>query len=379
MITTLSKPSDVQAPAREAGGDNEVPRDSKGRPRIKVTCQSCTETPGKMPSPKTGKPIQCSKCKGKVEKEVSYTRTTTYIDVIEDKSNLQKWGERMVLVGLERDRTLLNSVADLFEASTATTEECKHTAAERRLGERGDCEPCDAKSAKDELNRKAQVAKNLAGAEDKADKGTHLHGLSELVDEGELLPVGIEFGDVIDMDSYRRATEMFSIVHMEKLVVQDDLKIGGTPDRVSTFQGEPLRAAIEEHGAEWGMEHGICIIKDQVHLVAPNGMLIGPDDLIITDLKTGTVEYGALKMAMQLAIYSRSELYDHETGERTPLGKIRQDWGIIMHVAAGTGVCDLYWADLTLGWEAVEVAGLVRALRGKRNALVRMNVGQSVS
>lgn len=340
MTVLLSKPSDVEAPVREAGGDNEVPRDRLGRPRIKLVCENCIH--GKVESPKTGKPVQCPKCKGKVTMERSYTRTTTYIDVLDDKSNLQAWGERMVLVGVERDSRLMDDVAALHEQATSVPIDCGHSKKERieRGIEPGDCTSCDARWAKDELNRRAQVAKIKAGSEDKANKGTALHGLSELVDQGLPLPKGIDFGDVIDMDAYRRVTEGFRIEHMEKLVVHDEIQVGGTPDRVSEWYGtEPL--------------------------VAPDGyeFFPGSGELLITDLKTGTVQYGALKMAMQLAIYSRSFLYDHLTGERSSMGNVNQDWGVIMNVPAGSGEATLYWADLQMGWRAVEVAGLVRALR----------------
>lgn len=340
MTAVLSKPSDMSAPVREAGGDNEVPRDKLGRPRITSPCTGCTDMPGRVPSPKTGKPIQCTKCRGTGKVTKSYTRTTTYIDVLDDKSNLQAWGERMVLVGVQKDQRLLDEVDHLYEIATSTPINCGHTREDRKQMERGDCESCDARSAKDELNRRAQVAKVKAGSEEKADKGTELHGLSELVDQGLPLPKGIDFGDVIDMDAYRRATEWFRIEHMEKLVVHDEILVGGTPDRVSEWCGpEPL--------------------------VAPDGKVFKPHSgtLLITDLKTGTVDYGALKMAMQLSIYSRSMLYDHMTGERKSMGNVDQDWGIIMNVPAGSGEATLYWADLQLGWQAVEVAGLVRDLR----------------
>jgi hypothetical protein len=95
---------------------------------------------------------------------------------------------------------------------------------------------------------------------------------------------------------------------------------------------------------------------------------------IITDLKTGSVEYGGLKMAMQLAIYAHSKLYDKETGALTPLENINLKWGIIMHLPAGEGECTLYWADLTLGWKAVDLAAQVRAIRSEgRKALTVLN------
>lgn len=321
----LSKPSDIAPPVREAGGDNEVPRDGNGRPRIIVPCQHCDQT-GKVPSEKVeGRLNKCPKCKGETFTLKAYTRTTTYIDCIEDKSNLIAWGKRMVLIGVATDPTFTEGVLDAFE---------------RVNGDDAD----EAKKAKDWLTRRSESAADKAGASDKADKGTFLHGLSEMVDNGQELPDTLTFGDVIDMDAYKRATwPILSIVHMERLVVLDEYQIAGTPDRVST-------------------------VREGVKLVAPDGYVFEPGELIITDLKTGTVDYGALKMAMQLAIYSRSALYDPATGERTPLGNINQKWGIIMNAPAGEGECTLYWADLSMGWEAVAVAREIRRLRtaGKR-------------
>jgi len=325
---------------RDAGGDNEVPRDDLGRPRIITPCPNPDCVEGRTPSLKKPAPatVKCAKCNGEGRKLVSYTRTTTFIDVIEDKSNLDAWSMRMVLVGSDLDRSLLDGVDDMHA-------EFLHAEG------RGD--EVTQKRVKNELNRRAQAAKILAGAEKKADRGTHLHGLSELVDQHMDLPVGISFEDVVDMDSYRRATHpRFEIVHMEKLVVHDEFKIGGTPDRVSKWVGEE-------------------------DLVAPDGSLIERDELLITDLKTGSVEYGGLKMAMQLSIYSRSDLYDHETGARTPFGKINQRWGVIMHLAAGSGETTLYWADLTLGWEAVEVARQVRSLRSRSRHALKVLASES--
>lgn len=380
-MTGLSKPSDVVAPVRDAGGDNEVPREKGGRPRIIIECPKCEGT-GKVPSEKVAG--RMNKCGGGCgpkkgddatatlkpgQKLKGYTRTTTFIDVIEDKSNLEAWQMRMVLVGASIDRGLLNEVPDLHEKFKALEAEVIRLHGDHREAaelRRGEIE-VEAKSIKDELNRRAQIAKALSGSEDKADKGTHLHGLSELTDQGIELPHGISFGDVIDMDAYRRATTIMRIVHMEKLVVHDEFQIGGTPDRVSELNVEAFQALFPEM---WE-EHG--------GLVAPDGSIILPGDLLITDLKTGTVEYGGLKMAMQLSIYSRSKLYDHLTGERTSLGPIRQDWGLIMHLPAGKGECTLYWADLNLGWEAVEVARSVRSLRSRSKSALKVLVHEAAA
>lgn len=335
---TLVSPSDVVAVSkRDAGGDNVVPRDHMDRPRILLPCPACDGS-GRIPSEKKPPPatIKCpKKCGPSVADEwippgmvaVAHTRVTTFIDVLDDKSNLMAWKGRMVLIGVATDTGLLDGVLE---------------------------QDPEEKEGKDFLNRKAEVAAKLAGSEAKADKGTHLHGLSELVDEGKPLPSDISFEDVLDMDSYRRQTVGLKIRHMERLVVNTQYKVAGTPDRVSEWVGdEPL--------------------------IAPNGYVFEPGagELIITDLKTGSVEYGALKMAMQLSIYANSNLYDHKDGAQTPFENINREWGIIMHTPAGSGETHLYWADLTLGWEAVAVAKTVRDLRNRgRKALsplVRQN------
>ncbi len=347
MSSGISKPSEVSAPVRSAGGDNEVPRDSKGRPRIWLDCQTCTdeesdryvEEVGKVASEKTGKPVKCTKCAGAGRVQRSYSRVTTYIDVLEDKSNLEAWQMRMVLVGLDMDRGLLKGAKQLHAESEAASRQLGLLKSDADPDVRADLQ-AKAKASKDELNRRAQVAKQVAGAEAKANKGTHLHALSELADQGLDLPKNISFEDVIDIDAYNGIAKGFKIVHMEKLVVCDSIGTAGTPDRVS-----------EWHGPE--------------ALVAPDGTRFEPGDgqRLITDLKTGTVEYGGLKMAMQLSIYAQSELYSHETGKREPLDRVNQKWGIIMNVPAGRGEGGLYWVDLEMGWQAVGIAGSIREMR----------------
>lgn len=325
MTITLTAPSEVGAVSkRDAGGDNTVPRDHMDRPLVLMQCWKC-EGSGTLPSEKRPPPatIKCQRCSGKGERLEAHTRVTTFIDVLDDKSNLMAWGKRKVLQGAALDPKLLNDVLTYDEQE---------------------------KDGKDALNRRAEAAATLAGSKEKADKGTHLHGLSELVDEGKELPNGISFGDVIDMDAYKKRTvPHLTITHMERLVVNAQYKCAGTPDRVSRWTGD-------------------------TPLVAPDGYVFTSTENIITDLKTGSVEYGGLKMAMQLAIYANSELYDHETGAREALENINLKWGIIMHLPAGSGECFLYWADLTLGWAAVAIAYEVREIRkAGRKALIEFS------
>ncbi len=302
-------------------GLDEVPRDGKDRPLV---------------IPKTG------------GKPVALTRTTTFIDCIEDKSNLSDWGKRSVLIGAQRQPSLLEAVDGL-----------------------------DPKADKWKLDALAERAMDAAGANDKREKGSHLHELSEYVDRGEQLPERTRFGvtveqDIIDMAAYKMATVGLDVLSVEQFVVCLELGTGGTYDRLVHYAGPgPLK---DEEGSPIWIE----------------GTFIG-------DLKTGSTEYGGSKMAAQLAVYSHGETYDwtkfpvnardkdaikrwkkvvveaeQAAAAYSPLPEeINQEWGIIIALPSGSGECSLHWADLKLGWELAQLALTIRSARTRgRKALL---------
>lgn len=223
-------------------------------------------------------------------KPVPYTRCTTYIDVLEDKYNLQLWMQRMVALGLAQRPDLLLSVS-------------AHA---------------DDKKV---LNKTCEQAREAAQASAKATTGTAIHALTEMLDRGQELPP-LPADTQADIDSYAAVTADLKATHIEQFCVLDTFKIGGTPDRVVKFGGKSY----------------------------------------IADIKSGSIEWGALKIAMQLAIYARSYTYDVATGER---GYHDADTtrGLIIHVPAGEANASLHWIDLEAGWAAVQVAQQVRAQR----------------
>lgn len=177
---------------------------------------------------------------------------------------------------------------------------------------------------KRELDRICDAAKEAAAANAAATTGTALHALTELIDRGEDLPV-LPPETVADLEAYRAATADLKAVHIEQFCVQDTLKIGGTPDRVVEYQGKRY----------------------------------------IADLKTGSIEYGPLKIAMQLAVYARSQTYDIASHKRSPHGADLQR-ALIIHLPAGQATCTLYWVDVEAGWNAVLVARDVRDQRARK-------------
>ena len=273
---------------------------------------------------------------------LGHTRTTTFIDCIEDKSNLSMWKMRQILVGVAKDPSVLSVVHSL-----------------------------DLADAKDKLRLTALAERMLdvSGANNKREQGTHLHLLSELVDAGLALPVGTSDADVVDMMAYMLGTTAFSFRHVEKLVAVNELRTAGTPDRVALYTGPgPLPDMYFE------------------------------DELLITDLKTGSAEFGQLKIASQLATYSRGKFYNHsvfgfhadmqedekafkawkatafdaELAETayTSIGNVNQEWGVVFSLPAGSGVLTLKWVDLTLGWELAQLALTIRAARSRKGAML---------
>lgn len=313
-----------------------------------MTALNIVDVGTEMPVPRDGhdRPLIVPKGGGK---PIAHTRTTTFIDCIEDKSHLSDWKGRSILIGFH-----LLSPEEQEEVKTL-----------------------DVREDRDRLNDLAEKALALSGAHERREKGTSLHGYSELVDAGLPLPESASEADVEDMAAYRMATIDFEMGRMEQFVVCNLLCAAGTYDRDVRYTGPgPLPGMYFE------------------------------DEAIIADLKTGrSAEYGGLKMASQLAVYSRAEMYDHTLfpipdlrPRQKPTGDpakdwakrmanfkgtdfsaelaaqaytsldVNQEWGVILHLPAGTGEATLYWADLTLGWEAAQEALKIRDLRsrGKR-------------
>lgn len=176
---------------------------------------------------------------------------------------------------------------------------------------------------KQQLNRICADAQEAAAAHAAATTGTALHALTDQLDRG--IPLGvIPEAYQKDLAEYARVTAVLTPVEIEAFTVLDALQIGGTPDRVVEFQGTRY----------------------------------------IADVKTGSIEFGIGKIAMQLAVYSRSSLYNPATGERTSQ-QVDQNNAIVIHLPAGEGRCELHWVNIAAGWEAVHLATKVRAWRAR--------------
>lgn len=301
----------------------KVRRSKDGRPYVKHLCPAGLDfdaQPGDLcvdgrVTGKTAKGKQCPKCKGKGYIEKLYTRCTSFVGVLDDRSNLEKWKLRIVLTGLGVDH-------DLLMALDAA-------------------DPDD----REELDAIAEEAFMIGEGHAKAQKGTNLHYLSEFVDKNEPLPEQlynedaekwepVTLQDRADMAAWKRTLDELGVMILdsERFVVNDEYQIGGTYDRLVDFtESDPCE---------------LCKIP------RPK----------ILDLKTGRVDYGAGKIAQQLAVYAHSDDYDPETGTRTKQD-VCQHVGIVIHLPQGTGEATVLLADLVQGWEAVGLSAKVREFR----------------
>ena len=161
---------------------------------------------------------------------------------------------------------------------------------------------------------------------DAAETGTALHSLTERIDRGERL--GVVPGEYkADIDAYQQATEGIEFAAIETFRVHDDWKVAGTADRIGRLNGR----------------------------------------LMIMDIKSGSIDYPH-KMAMQLAMYAHSVPYDIATDTRTVDGEpVDLNYGVIIHLPAGQGRCDLYEIDIARGWGACLIAKQVWDWRGRKD------------
>lgn len=195
---------------------------------------------------------------------------------------------------------------------------------------------------REELNKIVERAREAAKANTGATTGTALHLLTEQVDRGEDPRIPPDYRK--DIEQYKIKTEPFEMVSMEQFCVLDKYKVAGTPDRVIRFN----------------------------------------DRYYIGDVKTGTIDFGQLKFAMQFAVYSRSKPYDFrrapahnvEIAREEALslrgewpGEIEQDRAILIHLPQGEGRCVIHWVDIAAGWDAVQIAAAVRAWRNRKGLI----------
>lgn len=298
-------------------------------------------------------------------KVIGYTRVTTYIDALEDKTMLTKWKMRVLLEGVAAAEELAATAekGQRIDSPTATIRDLAHRrdvaiAKARKADRKGKLVPgqlatitegawSDFKRAMDQL---ADELFEIGGGREKATKGTDLHALVDLYDSEGIDAVGakLEAGeitpsDLADVEAYARATKALGlkVVAAEQVVVNDELKVAGRLDRVFLAKLPAI------HDPKTGEE-------------------IRPADTrakrYVGDLKTGNVEYSIGKIAQQIRAYAEGQAYDPDTHERTSHGANRTT-GILIHLPAGSAKATIHVVDLGVGGQGNKIVGEVRAFR----------------
>jgi hypothetical protein len=181
---------------------------------------------------------------------------------------------------------------------------------------------------RDELNRITDQAKEAAAASAAATTGTALHKLAERYDRGELKLADVPESHRADLAAYVTAMAPLTIHGIEKFVVVDELKVAGTFDRIVEYDGQRY----------------------------------------VADIKTGSLDYGVGKMAVQLSLYSRGWFAWPGKPDRGVTG-VSTSAGLIVHLPAGKGQCHLHWIDLKAGWYGAELCEMVREWRKRKGLL----------
>lgn len=311
------------------------------------------------------------------------TRVTTYVGNIDDETTLKQWDKRMLLEGLALDATspesggLIPKVNEIVHRRDVAI--AKAVKADRKgklgIGEVATLVADAEKVARDALNAIVEEAAELAGRNDKARAGTHLHALAEISDEkgvdevrrmheaGETI-LNIETGeqvpitatDLASIEAYaERMTRLGAkVIESEAVIVNDEAGYAGRLDRI-------IMARLPE----------LVIGK------GTPGEYVRPADQrarrYIADIKSGRIDLGAGKIARQLAAYALGDLYDLETGERTRHSAVR-DVALVFHLPQGAGVCTVHAVDIKTGALLLKLSGDVRRARNTGRKLIDATV-----
>lgn len=254
---------------------------------------------------------------------MSITFHTPTIDISRDR-----WGRPLIVPpdgGKPVAYTRVSTLAKALDNKDALTK-WKQRQVVIGLGVRPDLAAVAAAVGDDKrkLDEIVETAMTAAQSEKAANIGTAIHALTEQVDDGvDINTLPAQFR--ADLAAYQQAMTGIDILAKEMFVVTDEVQAAGTFDRLVRL---------------------------------PDGRVV------IADIKTGASEpdypHGATQ---QCAIYSRGHLYDPEKGRvgHLPALGVDQTAGLLIHMPAGTGRCDLYLLDLTVGWQLAQVSVAVRA------------------
>lgn len=243
----------------------------------------------------------------------TWTRATTLAGTIDDTYHLQAWSKRRLALGLIEHPELARELAALNDPDGT------------------DKQAFAAIAARAEHLAGAQLGANLGTALHTATEHLHLGGPDTLTD----LPASTK----ADIAAYQACIDLHQLGiaadHVERIVVCPDVDAAGKFDLLAT--------------GPWGPQ------------------------LRIVDLKTQkSLDFGARKIAAQLAIYANAtHMWRPDGTGWEPVPDIDRHIGLVIHLPVGTGTATLHQVDLDTGWDTARLCHQVRAARRGENKLIR--------
>lgn len=240
-----------------------------------------------------------------------YSRCTTWIDSLDDKTALTKWRQRVILAGLRVDYTLWPRVRTLVP---------------------------DPDGNRAELNEIADLAFAAGDGYTKAQRGTDLHALTARWDTLARIPP-LPDADAAILAAYARCMETHRLepVLVERRVVVDDLGVTGTFDRVVRWDG------------------GLHILDIKTGSIA---------------FSPGKTAQQLAVYAMGQLYADDGSL----TGLRKSLPPVNPDVGLVLHLPQDMvtgGSATLLTVDLAKGRQGIELSREVRAWRNWSKDVLR--------
>lgn len=234
----------------------------------------------------------------------AWTRVTTVARTLADRTVLEAWERRNIVLGIGARQDLYAQAASCTLADTRT------------------------------LNEIVAQAKGAAAAAAGANTGSALHRFTERLDAGELLEVPEPWDR--DVAAYQTTMAAHGIGvcpgWLERVLLIPDAGAAGTCDRLLSAAGW-VRPRIGDLKTGQDLRYAMCEIALQLALYA-----------------------------------HATHWYDPTTGELHPIDiDIDRSRALVMHLPAGQGTCDLYDIDIAAGWDAVTLALAVRQWRNRKD------------
>lgn len=247
----------------------------------------------------------------------SYRRSTSVAHKLGDSQGLEHWGKTMIASGMGRSPELVKLAA---------------------------AHP-DPKLARSTYKELVEAAEELSGANAARRRGTALHALTEHLDLGAVL------------DCYGVDAPDGGMTTQWELTPQ-----GGEPIPVDHDDAQRLikyQAALEANGITILPEYAeVVLVLDSLRIAGTADRFgrLADGRLVVLDIKTGSLEYGHLEWAAQLAMYANHDArWVHVGGDewerQPPIPEVDREWGVVIHLpATGEPDCTLHWLDLEAGF-----------------------------